>query len=180
LGGDFVAAIAVFREVVNIDRWLNRDSEDVATDLNTLAGAEYAAGDLDAAERDFREALRIARLLNYRQVISSSTGNLAGLALVRGNWTGAEALASEALAMAQGVGKRESIALNSHRLASALVRQGKKSEALPHANRAVGILTRLGSPSLARARATLAECESEQKDFEPQGLSPSTLPSPDS
>ena len=129
LGGDFVAAIAVFREVVNIDRWLNRDSEDVATDLNTLAGAEYAAGDLDAAERDFREALRIARLLNYRQVISSSTGNLAGLALVRGNWTGAEALASEALAMAQGVGKRESIALNSHRLASALVRQGKKSEA---------------------------------------------------
>jgi len=39
------------------------------------------------------------------------------------------------------------------------VRQRKAAEALPHARRAVEIYTRLGSPNLANAQATLAECE---------------------
>lgn len=46
-------------------------------------------------------------------------------------------------------------------LASALVRQGKAVEALPYAQRAVEIYTRLGVASdVERARAILRECES--------------------
>lgn len=44
-------------------------------------------------------------------------------------------------------------------LAEALCHQGKKSEALPHAQRAVEIFTRLGSPILSKVRKTLLNCE---------------------
>ena len=37
--------------------------------------------------------------------------------------------------------------------------QREPAEALPHARRAVEIYTRLGSPDLAGAQATLRECE---------------------
>ena len=42
----------------------------------------------------------------------------------------------------------------------ALIRQGKKTEALPYAQLAVDIFTRLRSPSLDAARHILAECQS--------------------
>ena len=65
----------------------------------------------------------------------------------------------EALPLSEAVYRQESIALDSYRLAHALVRQSKAAEALPYARRAVEIFTRLGSPDLAKAQATLAECE---------------------
>jgi hypothetical protein len=52
------------------------------------------------------------------------------------------------------------IALDFHRLAIALVRQGKSADALPHAQRAVEIFSRLGSSNLEAARATLNEAGS--------------------
>jgi len=44
-------------------------------------------------------------------------------------------------------------------LAEALLRQGKPTEALPYAKRAVETFTRLGSPNLEFARKILKECE---------------------
>ena len=40
------------------------------------------------------------------------------------------------------------------------MRKGKPAEALPYARRAVEIYTKLGSPDVEAARATLSECES--------------------
>jgi len=51
------------------------------------------------------------------------------------------------------------IAEDHRRLAEALARQGQKSEALPHARRAVDLYTALRSPNLEAARRTLAECD---------------------
>ncbi len=155
---DYPAAIAAYREVLELDRGLSAESWDVAIDLNYLANAEHESGDHEAAERDYREALRVARASGYTEGVASYTGNLAELARDRENWAEAESLAREALALAEKLGRQELIASDCDCLAAALVRRGKGSEGLPHARRAVEIYTRLGSRDLESALATLREC----------------------
>jgi tetratricopeptide (TPR) repeat protein len=159
LKADYSAAIAGYRESLDLWRSLSAESEDVAIGLNQLASAERDSGDLAAAERDYREALRIARAVGNAEVVASITGNLAELALDRKDWPEAEALAREALSLSEKLRRQELIAWDCWVLAQALVRQGKPTEALSYARRAVDIYTRLGSPRLEDARAILAECE---------------------
>jgi len=156
---DYPAAIANYRESLALHRSLCAESEPVANLLNDLGTAERLSGDLAAAERDFRKALRVARSIGNVEMMAGIPGNLATLALDREDWPGAETLAREALALSDKVGRQELIAWDCWVLAKALVRQGKPAEALPHVRRAVEIYTRLGSPDLQIARATLAECE---------------------
>ena len=159
LARDYPAAIASLREAVNLWRALSLESDDVVIGLISLAEVELRSGDLDCAERDFRESLRIARAIKDREAIADLTGNLADVALVREDWPSAKTLARKALKLAERLGRKELIASNCHRLAKALTRQGRKAEALPHARRAVEIYTALRSPGLVVARKTLAECE---------------------
>ena len=156
---DYPAAIAACRQSLELRRTLSAESADVARALNDLAGAEHLSGDLATAERDYREALRIARAVGDAEMVAGIPGNLADLALDREDWPQAETLAREALTLSEKVGRRQLVASNCHRLAKALVRQGTAAEALPYAQRAVEIYTRLGSPDLEYAQAVLAECE---------------------
>lgn len=162
LAGDYSAAIAALRESVEIRRTLGRENRDVAIALNDLAGAERHDRQFDAAELDYREALRIDRIVGNHEGVAIVTGNLASLALDRQDWPGAEGLAREALPLSEKVGRLELIAADCYRLANALTRQGKKDEALPHARRAIEIFQDLGHPNLARAQRILAECESSE------------------
>jgi len=159
LKGDHSAAIATYREVFDLLRSLSASSVDLAACLNDLAETERHSGDLTAAERDYREALRLARSAGHEESMAIYTGNLAVVALQLENWSVAETVARAALRLSEAVHRQELIASNHHRLAHALVCQGKPVEALPHARRAMEILTRLGTPDLAKAQATLAECE---------------------
>jgi tetratricopeptide (TPR) repeat protein len=127
--------------------------------LNDIAEAESLAGDCDAAERHFNEALRIARAINDCEGIAAYTGNLAGLAMVRGDWSQAETLGIDALLLSEAVGRVDLIARDCNVISEALVRQGRKTDALAHAHRAVDIYARLGSPKLPGAREILTECE---------------------
>lgn len=157
---DYPAAIAAYREALDLERTLSAQSADVALLLVDLAGVERLFGDLAAAERDFREALRMAHAVGDAEGIALSTGNLALIALDRKDWPGAETQAHEALTLSEPLGRQQLIANNCYRLAIALVRQGKAAEALPHIRRAVEIFTRLGHSSLEPAREILRECES--------------------
>lgn len=96
--------------------------------------------------------------------VATYTGNLALLALDREDWPGAETLAREALPLSEKLGRQQLIAEVCCRLAQALARQGSRVEGLPYARRAVEIYTKLGSPDLEVARATLAECEANPKN----------------
>lgn len=158
---DYPAAVTAYGEVFDLLHSLATESADVAIALNDLAGAELHSDDLVAAERDYREALRVARAVGYADGVATYTGNLAGLALNRKDWPRAETLAREALTLSENVGRQELIASNCNRIAESLVQQGKSAEALPYAQRAVEIYTRLGHPNLEYARGILLECESD-------------------
>ncbi len=158
---DYPAAISAHREAVEL---LAAESEYVGLALNDLAIAERDSGDLDGAERDYREALHMARAVGDSEGITTYTGNLADLALDREHWPQAEALAREALALAEKLGRQQLIADDCHRLAKALARQGRGAAGLPHAQRAVEIYTRLGPRELAAAQGTLRECEGKRNE----------------
>jgi tetratricopeptide (TPR) repeat protein len=162
LAKEYSAAIAALRDSVEIRRTLDPESEDVATALNSLASAERDAGELDTAERDLCEALRISQAADDREGVATYTGNLVDLVLDRADWPGSEALAREALKLCENLGRQQLIASNCYRLAKSLARQGKKEEALPHARRAVEIYQKLGSPDLTYAQEILAECENSE------------------
>lgn len=157
---NYVAAIAAYREAVDLSYTLARESRDVATLLNSLADVERLSGDFTAAELNYREGLRVARTIQYSELVTIITGNLALLALDREDWLGAELLAREALSGSEKIGHTELIARDSYRFAKALVRQGKTIEALPHIQRAVTIFTRLHLPDLENALKLLTECGS--------------------
>ncbi|MFZ4698829.1 MAG: tetratricopeptide repeat protein [Candidatus Methylumidiphilus sp.] len=156
---DYPSAITAHEQALKLDRSINPESKDVATGLNDLAGTKKVSGDWDGAEADYHEALRIARKMSYREGVAIYTGNLAELYLARENWIAAERLANEAMVLAEGIGRVETIAFNHHRLAQALLHQHRASVALPHAQEAVAIRTRLRHRELAEAEATLAACE---------------------
>ena len=60
LKNDYPAAIAAYQESLELRRSLSPETEDVAIGLNDLATAEQMDGQYDAAEKNYREALRIA------------------------------------------------------------------------------------------------------------------------
>lgn len=149
------------QQSLDLLRSINPEGGDVAIALNDLAGVERFSQDHAVAERDYREALRIATKIGDREGVAYCTGNLSLLALDRGDWPAAEQLAREALTLAEGVGRQELIAGHCHRLAKALAQRGRSIEGLPYARRAVEIFTKLRNPgNLADAQATLKECES--------------------
>lgn len=160
LNGDHRAAIAAHHEALVLSRAVSVESANVALTLNSLAGAERRSGNLATAERDYREALRVALAVGSAESTAIVTGNLAELALDQEDWPRAELLAREALGLSEKVGRQELIASDCDHIARALVEQGRAGEGLPYAQRAVDIFTRLRSPELKRAAATLRKCES--------------------
>ncbi|MBI3423769.1 MAG: AAA family ATPase [Acidobacteria bacterium] len=79
---EYSAATTAFREAFMLDRSLSAESEDVANDLNDLADTERLSGDFTAAERDYCEAVRIARVIGDAEGEAVYLGNLAELVLV--------------------------------------------------------------------------------------------------
>lgn len=160
---DYPAAIAAYREVLEIDKAISAESDDVSIDLNSLAGAEQKNKDYAAAERDYREALRIAKKNNHQEGVAAYIGNLAELALGREQWGEAEVLAREALALAEQIGREELVAIDCYRLAQVLRHRvpAAPSEAAGLARRAVEIFTRLRFKNLPEAQELLAQIKSE-------------------
>ena len=160
LNKDYPAAIAAYREALDIYRSISSESIDVAAALNDLATAEYENKDYRSSERDLRETLSIAKKNNNHQLVATYTGNLTDLALAREQWAEAESLTREALPPAEKIGRQELIANDCHRLAKALLKQNRNlDEALSLSRRAVEIFTRLRHPDLQSAQEMLAEIE---------------------
>lgn len=160
LAKDYPAAIAAYRETLEIYRSISPESDDVSITLNSLAGVERENKDYDSAERNYREGLRISRKTDNQEHITTRVGNLAVLALDREQWAEAESLTREALVLAEKVGRQELIAWDCSVIATALLKQNKNlDEALYLSRGTVEIYTRLRHPNLQEAQKGLAEIE---------------------
>jgi tetratricopeptide (TPR) repeat protein len=164
---NYSAAIAAYQEAKEFFSISLSESPNMAMILNDIAESERYAGDFSAAERDYREALRIAKKMNFQQGVAVYTSNLAVLALDNHDWLGAEILAREALALAEAVGRIEMIGANCSRLAEALAQQGRPSEGLPYIRRAIEIFSNLRQTvRLEEAESVLKECEKGLEESE--------------
>ena len=159
LAGNYAEAITAYREAVELWKSLGPDSEEIAIGLIALGDAESRSDDFDAAERDFGEALRISKIVEYAEGVALATANLASVALARNEWHSAETLARAALPLCDEIARKDVIAMNCLTLAQALLQQNKRVEALKHSRRAVEIYTSLKSPELLSARQVVAQCE---------------------
>jgi tetratricopeptide (TPR) repeat protein len=159
ISGDYRGAMNAFREALDLHRSFGAESKNVAIAFNDLAGTERFSRDFDAAERDYREALRVGRTIGDAEVVADTTTNLAALALDREDWQQAETLGREALPLSENLGDQDGIALCCRHIALALLHQGRAAEALPHVSRAVDIFTNLRSPRLEDAQKCLTDCE---------------------
>lgn len=158
-------AIADCQHALNLYKSIAAESVDVTIILNDLAELQKEQGDSIAAEANYREALRIAVKVKYREGVATHTGNLAELMLKRKEWLKAENLAREALALAEPVGRLELIGYYSRVLAQALAEQNRQQEGLPYAERAVDILGKLGlTEELAAAQQALQACRFADKN----------------
>lgn len=159
LAKQYALAIADYQQALNLWKSSAAESDDVAIALNDLAEVQKAQGDSITAEANYREALRVAAKVKYREGIAYITGNLAELMFEREDWQQAESLARDALSLAEAVGRLELIGGVCRLLAHALARQNRQDEGLPYAERAVEILSKLGlTENLAEAQQALLAC----------------------
>jgi tetratricopeptide (TPR) repeat protein len=162
LNENYPMAIEAFKKALELDRTLASESEDVVADLIDLGSAENLSGDFASAEREYREALRIAKNVNHQEGISICIGNLASIALGQKDWHKGEILTREALTLAEAARRIELIGNNCHRLAIALEMQERRREALPYAQRAVEIYTKLRKASRSKeVQAILKRCQED-------------------
>ncbi|NTW53261.1 MAG: DUF4062 domain-containing protein [Chlorobaculum sp.] len=158
---DYPAAITAYWQALNMYLSISSESKDVVVALNDLANAEDANKDKVAAERHYREAIRISNKINYQEGVASSTGNLAELTLDLDQWEEAEILSREALAIAEKIESIEVIAFTSRVLSKALLKRNLNlSEAKCFARRSIEIYTHLRVlDEINISQQTLAEIE---------------------
>ena len=139
LDGQYAQASTCFRSVLDVLRAKGDDGPQVASCLNSLGAVKQYAGEHTAAERDYVEAMSIARRVGADTILAGVLGNLSDLKMNQQLWEQAEPFAREALFLAEKVGRKQLIAKDCLRLARACHSCKRHEEAVPLAERAIVI-----------------------------------------
>ncbi len=123
------------------------DRNNAARTLNDLAFLLYQHGDLDKAEKMWREAIDVFRVVGDTEGIAASSNNVGDVLLTRGNLTEARKLLEQAIAGYQLVGDRSGVALAQADLGSIALQRAEMSEAQTNFEKAFAIGSETGDKS---------------------------------
>jgi tetratricopeptide (TPR) repeat protein len=152
----YTAALEISNEIGNLLEKLNA--------LTGLAYTEKLQGDLNAAEADYRAALRVGSEMGPQKRYPVCL-DLAEVLAAEGRIADSRALGEEALEGSRQSLDQESIALSEQVLAQALSFEGKFSDAIARYNEAVRILREVHEPgALGAALLDLGDAQLEQGD----------------
>lgn len=105
------------------------DRNNEARTESDFAGLYYQLGDLDRAEKMFREAIAVFREVGDIQGISAASGNLGDVSLAQGNLDEAARALSDAIPGYKEMGDKDGIALTLNDLAEVARRRGDLTNA---------------------------------------------------
>ncbi len=152
----YAAALKMANEMGNLLEKLNA--------LNGLGYVEQLQGDLEAAERDFREALAVGTEIGAQKRYPVCL-DLAEVLAERGREADARVFAKEALDAATLAHDPESSGLSEAVLGRSLALEGKLADAIARYNAAVGALRDVNEPvELGRALLELGDAQLQQGD----------------
>jgi tetratricopeptide (TPR) repeat protein len=139
------------------------DRNNAARTLNDLAVLYYQHGDLDKAEKMWREAIDVFRAVGDTEGLAASSNNVGDILLTRGNLTEARKLMEQAIAGYQLVGDRSGVALAEADLGLIALQRADLSEAQAHYGRALAIGSQMNDKSSsAFGLAGLGEVEMDR------------------
>ncbi len=123
------------------------DRNNAARTLNDLAVLYYQHGDLDKAEKMWREAIDVFRAVGDTEGLAASSNNVGDVLLTRGKLTEARKLLEQAVTGYQLVGDRSGIALVKADLGSIGLQRAELSEAQANYQKAFAIGSEIGDKS---------------------------------
>lgn len=156
---EYSAAIECATRALELYEGVEPQGVGIANIFADRACHKMRSGDLEGAEDDYLQALRLCKLHGYDEGVACYTGNLATLALNRDDWLLAEAYSRASLALSEKVGRVTLIIADCNRLASVLVELHRHEEALPFAQKAFDLGQKIDSTYLAMSRRLLKVCE---------------------
>jgi tetratricopeptide (TPR) repeat protein len=162
--GDYAAADSLLGVAVEMLREMEPESGDFSKVIGWRGQVHHATGELEAAEREFREALRIGRRLQGDGVhLWSDLNNLAAVLRKAGKWSEAAKLFREALGYAVEIHGPDhfQVAVVQQNLAGTLARMGEFGQAETRYREAIRISEAAlppEHPNLAIIRGNLGEC----------------------
>jgi tetratricopeptide (TPR) repeat protein len=112
-----------------LERAATIDGSDRSRALKGLGTIAFRQGDVNAAERAFRQRFELVERDGTQREVVDALTDLARIALRRGDFAGVRAYAEQAHAAAQGVGEEEALRLPLHMRAAAARMEGHLDEA---------------------------------------------------
>ncbi len=123
------------------------DQNNSARTLNDFAGLYYQHGDLDKAEKMWKEAIDVFRAVGDAQGLAASSNNVGDVLLTRGRLTEARELLLQAIAGYELVGDRSGVALSRADLGQIALRKADLPDAQSNYEQAFAIGTQVGDKS---------------------------------
>ena len=157
--GDFTRAKFEYEQCRDMRISIAPDTKEVSIALNDLAAVKQKMRDFDGAIEDCLEALRIAKMVDYKEGVATMSSNVVELLLDKEDWKKAEMFATEWIEYADRYGRFGLSATMNIFLAKAKFRLENRIGALKAAMKVLSSASYASPQQFEEARTIVKECD---------------------